>query len=244
MLSFAFGLRPDDFVWRSFRAKVSGLVAPVEGVTLAEKRTGEYGPGLSPAELVSGNHNTRPARMPADDLIRMHSGMIPLIGSSRPWAIVSTTDARWPSPALADTGTGERDGGASPAGRVVAPGDAWLARVENRVIAAPAQSLAAAADLARRRLFGRGSWRPDRVRARDVPEHAALARPAARRCARPLLLLSNGELTVYPQGRRHRRSEHQMRAWPWPGASKGAQPGSMPSPAIPTGWTVPLRVGA
>lgn len=88
-------------------------------------------------------------------------------------------------------------------GGVVAPGDAWLARVENRVIAAPAQSLAAATDLAR--AAGCSVEVLDariECEARDVArEHAALA--LSRRttgCAGPLLLLSGGELTVTRRG--------------------------------------------
>jgi hydroxypyruvate reductase len=88
---------------------------------------------------------------------------------------------------------------ARPSG-VIPPGDARLARVENRVIAAPAQSLAAAAELARLqgvevRLLGdalEGEAREVAVRMADQARAA--------RGARPVLLLSGGELTVTRRG--------------------------------------------
>jgi glycerate 2-kinase len=88
---------------------------------------------------------------------------------------------------------------------VVAPDDPRLAHVENRIYAAPAQSLAAAADLARAagcavRILG------DAVEgeAREVAKtHAALAlgiRSSLRAGDAPVLLLSGGELTVTRRG--------------------------------------------
>jgi hydroxypyruvate reductase len=87
----------------------------------------------------------------------------------------------------------------------VPPGDVRLSKVENRIYAAPAQSLQAAAELARSmgckvRLLGDAL----EGEARDVAKaQAALAleiqkeRSAA---APPLLLLSGGELTVTRRG--------------------------------------------
>jgi hydroxypyruvate reductase len=93
---------------------------------------------------------------------------------------------------------------AGPTG-VVPPGDPRLAHTENRVVAAPAQSLDAAADVARAAgcdvtILG------DRVEgeAREVAAaHARLGLDAQRaqdRGAKPLVLLSGGELTVTRKG--------------------------------------------
>jgi hydroxypyruvate reductase len=88
---------------------------------------------------------------------------------------------------------------------VVPPGDARLARVENRVIAAPAQSLLAAAEVAQAagcavRMLGDAL----EGEARDVAAaQAALARQVRSGMARgdaPVLLLSGGELTVTRRG--------------------------------------------
>jgi hydroxypyruvate reductase len=86
---------------------------------------------------------------------------------------------------------------------VVAPDDPRLSRVENRIIAAPARSLAAAAELAQGcevRLLGDAL----EGEARDVAAgQAALALGIAqglRAGDRPVLLLSGGELTVTRRG--------------------------------------------
>lgn len=89
--------------------------------------------------------------------------------------------------------------------QVVAPDDPRLARVENVVFAAPAQSLAAAADLARAQGI-EVSILGDALEgeARDVARaHAQQARLAQRHMMPgqpPLLLLSGGELTVTRRG--------------------------------------------
>jgi hydroxypyruvate reductase len=86
---------------------------------------------------------------------------------------------------------------------VISPGDARLALVENRVIAAPAHSLAAAAEMARA-AGCRVAVLGDRIEgeAREVArEHAALALARqAEKGAGPLVLLSGGELTVTRRG--------------------------------------------
>ena len=87
----------------------------------------------------------------------------------------------------------------------VAAGDARLSRVENRIIAAPSQSLAAVADIARAegcevRLLGDAL----EGEARDVARaHAELAQALSRERQPndpPLVLLSGGELTVTRTG--------------------------------------------
>ncbi len=88
---------------------------------------------------------------------------------------------------------------------VVPPGDSRLSRVENRIYAAPSQSLAAAAEMARAagcrvQLLGDAL----EGEARDVAAHqAGLARRIAaehRAGDAPVLLLSGGELTVTRTG--------------------------------------------
>lgn len=88
---------------------------------------------------------------------------------------------------------------------VVAPGDPRLARVENRLYAAPSQSLAAARDLAQANgckvsVLGDALEGEAREIARD---HAALARQIQRDLGPgdpPVLVLSGGELTVTRRG--------------------------------------------
>ena len=222
MLDLLAGAEEGDFVLSLISGGASALlVAPVGGVTLSEKRA------VNTALLASGapidrmntvrKHLSRvkggqlaaaahPARMlslmisdvPGDDPAFIGSG--PTVGdASTPAEALAVLD-HWSvavSPAVRAalvTGSG-----------VVPPGDRRLSRVENRVIAAPAQSLAAAAAMARAegvevRILG------DRVEgeARDMArDHAALAlRLAAEHPAGgpPLLLLSGGELTVTKRG--------------------------------------------
>ena len=85
-------------------------------------------------------------------------------------------------------------------GDPLSPEDPRLSHVENRIIAAPAQSLQAAAELARAQgcdveILGDALEGEAREVART---HAALA--LARRPERPLVLLSGGELTVTRRG--------------------------------------------
>jgi hydroxypyruvate reductase len=85
-------------------------------------------------------------------------------------------------------------------GSPLSPQDPRLSRVENRIIAAPAQSLAEAAELARAHgcdveLLGDALEGESRDVARA---HAALA--LSRKPTRPLVLLSGGELTVTRRG--------------------------------------------
>ncbi|VDS07826.1 Putative hydroxypyruvate reductase [Paracoccus haematequi] len=222
MLSLLEGLDQGDFVLALISGGASALLcAPVQGVTLAEKQA------VNAALLASGapigqmnlvrKHLSRvkggqlaaaafPARMlalmisdvPGDDPAFIGSG--PTVGD-----LSTPTDAR----AVLD-----RWGIAVPASisralqgnsGVVPPGDPRLSRVENRVIAAPAQSLQAAADLARAagcavEILGDAL----EGEARDIAaDHARLAldRQAARRPGDPpLVILSGGELTVTRRG--------------------------------------------
>lgn len=220
MLALLSGLGPEDFVLALVSGGASALlVAPAEGVTLAEKQAVNAALLASGAPIGAMNtvrkHLSRvkggqlaaaahPARMlalmisdvPGDDPALIGSG--PTVGDASTPADARAVLARW--------GVAVPEAVAAalmrPSG-VVAPGDARLSRVENRVIAAPARSLVAAADLARAagcqvEILG------DRIEgeAREVARaHAALA--LARQAAKgagPLVLLSGGELTVTRRG--------------------------------------------
>ena len=222
MLALLTGLTAEDFVLALMSGGASALmVAPVAGVSLDDKRA------VNAALLASGapidrmntvrKHLSRvkggqlaaaayPARMlslmisdvPGDDPAFIGSG--PTVGDSSTPQEALAVLARWSVAVPASVRAALTWGSG-----VVPPGDARLSRVSNRVIAAPAQSLAAAADLARQSgcevvILG------DRVEgeAREIARvHAALAREhAARRGAgaMPFVLLSGGELTVTRRG--------------------------------------------
>ena len=222
MLDLLAGAEEGDFVLSLISGGASALlVAPVAEVTLAEKRA------VNTALLASG------APIDRMNTVRKHLSRVKggqLAAAAHPARMLSLMISDVPGDDPAFIGSGPTVGDAStpaealavldhwsvavpPAVRaalvagsgVVPPGDRRLSRVENRVIAAPAQSLAAAAAMARAegvevRILG------DRVEgeARDVArDHAALAlRLAAEHPAGgpPLLLLSGGELTVTKRG--------------------------------------------
>lgn len=222
MLDLLAGAEEGDFVLSLISGGASALlVAPVGGVTLSEKRA------VNAALLASG------APIDRMNTVRKHLSRVKggqLAAAAHPARMLSLMISDVPGDDPAFIGSGPTVGDAStpaealavldhwsvavsPAVRaalvagsgVVPPGDRRLSRVENRVIAAPAQSLAAAAAMARAegvevRILG------DRVEgeARDVArDHAALAlRLAAEHPAGgpPLLLLSGGELTVTKRG--------------------------------------------
>jgi hydroxypyruvate reductase len=87
---------------------------------------------------------------------------------------------------------------------VVPPGDPRLSRTQNVIYAAPAQSLAAAADLADRfcevRLLGDRLEGEARTVARAQAEQAIAVASLMRPGDRPVLFLSGGELTVTRTG--------------------------------------------
>jgi hydroxypyruvate reductase len=146
-----------------------------------------------------------PARMlalmisdvPGDDPAFIGSG--PTVGDATTPADAAEVLRRWSVPVPASVpGALARSG-------VIPPGDARLAMVENVIYAAPAQSLAAAAAMAEAagcevRLLG------DRLEgeAREVAaDQAAMALKIAAGLApgaRPVLLMSGGELTVTRRG--------------------------------------------
>ena len=222
MLRLLAGLGAGDFVLALISGGASALlVAPSEGVSLAEKQAVNAALLASGAPIgqmnilrkhlsaVKGGQLAAaafPARMlalmisdvPGDDPAFIGSG--PTVGDGSSSAQARAVLERW-NIAAPDSA---RAALARPSG-VIAPGDARLARVENRVIAAPAQSLAAAAEMAEAagcevRVLGdalEGEARDEAARQAAL----ALSEQAARGAgARPLLLLSGGELTVTRQG--------------------------------------------
>ncbi|GHC46985.1 hydroxypyruvate reductase [Gemmobacter tilapiae] len=222
MLDLLAPLGEGDFVLALISGGASALLcAPIDGVSLAEKQAVNAMLLASGAPIDRMNtlrkHLSRvkggqlaaaayPARMlalmisdvPGDDPAFIGSG--PTIGDSSTLEDARAVALRWQLP-LPDS---VRAALLRPSG-VIAPGDPRLARVENRIIAAPAQSLAAAADMGRR-----AGWQvqvlSDRLegearevavdQARLVMQLAADRKPGAP----PLLLLSGGELTVTRRG--------------------------------------------
>lgn len=220
MLAMLQGLGPQDLVLALVSGGASALlVAPAAGITLEEKKA------VNAALLASGapidrmntvrKHLSRvkggqlaalahPARMlclmisdvPGDDPAFIGSG--PTVGDPSTPADARAVLERWAVPVPASVHAAL----AGPTG-VVAPDDPRLTTVTNRIIAAPAQSLAAAADLAEgcdTRILG------DRLEgeARKVAaDHAVLALEVAAGLSardRPVMLLSGGELTVTRRG--------------------------------------------
>lgn len=222
MLDLLAGLDEGDFVLALISGGASALlVAPAAGITLAEKQA------VNRALLDSGapidrmnllrKHLSRvkggqlaaaayPARMlalmisdvPGDDPAFIGSG--PTVGDASGPAEARAVLARWGIAVPASVAAVL----ARPTG-VVPPGDPRLSRVENVICAAPAQSLAAAAAVARGagcevRSLGEAL----EGEAREVAAaQAALARAVQaglRPGAAPVVLLSGGELTVTRRG--------------------------------------------
>lgn len=218
MLAMVQGLGPDDFVLALISGGASALlVAPAEGVTLGEKQA------VNAALLASGAPIDRmntvrkhlscvkggqlaaaayPARMlclmisdvPGDDPAFIGSG--PTVGDATTSDDARAVLAKWQIQVPASvTAALMRPSG------VIPPGDPRLSHVENRIYAAPAQSLDAAAERARAmgwqvRILG------DALEGEAREVAAGQARLALQMQAgmapgdAPLLLLSGGELTV------------------------------------------------
>lgn len=222
MLDLLRGLTDQDFVLALISGGASALlVAPVAGVTLAEKQA------LNGALLASGapisamntvrKHLSRvkggqlaaashPARMlclmisdvPGDDPAFIGSG--PTVGDSTTPADAQAVLDRW----QVAVPNSVRSTLQRPTG-VIHPGDARLSRVENWIYAAPAQSLAAAAEAATKagcdvRFLGDALEGESREVAKA---QAVLAMQVAKGLSpndKPVLLLSGGELTVTRRG--------------------------------------------
>ena len=222
MLKLLDGLGDGDFVLALISGGASALlIAPCDGVTLAEKQA------LNAALLASGapidqmntvrKHLSRvkggqlaaaayPAQMlalmisdvPGDDMAMIGSG--PTVGDATTVTDAQDIIARWNLTVPASIGAALAHGSG-----VLAPGDPRLARVRNQIYAAPIQSLNAAADLATNAGYNVQSLGSDlQGEARQVA--AAQAAEALRIRATltkgdaPVLLVSGGELTVTRTG--------------------------------------------
>lgn len=222
MLDLLHGLDEGDFVLALISGGASALlVAPVEGVTLAQKQA------VNAALLASGapidrmnavrKHLSRvkggqlaaaawPARLlallisdvPGDDPADIGSG--PTVGDAATLAEARAVLERWHidvPPAV--TEALQRQSG------VIAPGDPRLARTETRIIAAPSQSLQAASDLAQEsgcavRILGDALEGEARDLARAHAQQVLAIRNAMTPGDPPVLLLSGGEVTVTRRG--------------------------------------------
>ncbi|MBF9033882.1 DUF4147 domain-containing protein [Rhodobacterales bacterium HKCCE2091] len=219
MLDLVRGCGAGDFVLALISGGASALlVAPAPGVTLEEKQA------LTADLLASG--------LPIGEMngIRKEISAVKggrLAAAAHPARMLSLVISDVPGDDPGDIGSGPTvgyDGDAARAIRVmeeagvvppeaiawhlraggdpVLPGDPRLSRTETRVIAAPSQSLAAAADLAEAEgcdveILG------DAIEgeAREVAaDHADLARARRAGLTRPLVLLSGGECTVTRRG--------------------------------------------
>ncbi len=222
MLDLLGGLGDDTFVLALISGGASALlVAPVDGVTLADKSA------VNAALLASGapidrmntvrKHLSRvkggqlaaaawPARMlslmisdvPGDDPAFIGSG--PTVPDRSTAAEARGILDRW----QVEVPDSVREALNRPTG-VVPPGDPRMSRVENLLYAAPSQSLAAAAEMARRagcevRLLGDALEGEARDVAREQAELALGVKAERPAGASPVLLLSGGELTVTRRG--------------------------------------------
>ena len=217
MLDLVAGLGGGDFVLALISGGASALlVAPVEGVSLAEKQAVNAALLACGAPIARMNtvrkHLSRvkggqlaaaayPARMlalmisdvPGDDMAFIGSG--PTVGDATTPAEALAILSEWKAVVPASV-----TAALSGKSRVVPPGDPRLSCTENRIYAAPAQSLAAAqavAEAAGIRVVSLGDALEGE--ARDVA--ALMARQAIEaRGTGPVLLLSGGELTVTRRG--------------------------------------------
>lgn len=220
MLHLLQGLTEDDFVLALISGGASALLcAPAEGMTLAEKQQVNAALLASGAPIVAMNtvrkHLSRvkggqlaaaayPAKMlalmisdvPGDDPAFIGSG--PTVGDATTPADARAILDRWTVPVPTSARAALNQSG------VVPPGDPSLSRTENVIYAAPAQSLAAAAELAAPHAEVRTLGDRIEGEARDVArEQAAMASEIAASLKpgdRPVLLLSGGELTVTRTG--------------------------------------------
>lgn len=217
MLELVGGLGPDDFVLALISGGASALlVAPVDGVSLAEKQAVNAALLASGAPIAQMNtvrkHLSRvkggqlaaaayPARVlalmisdvPGDDMAFIGSG--PTVGDRTTPQEALVVLARW-GVKVPESVTRALHGKSG----VIAPGDARLSRTENRIFAAPVQSLEAAKALTeaagiRVQMLGDALEGEAREVAAGMAELAMAARATA-----PVLLLSGGELTVTKRG--------------------------------------------
>lgn len=223
MLDLLQGLGSDDLVVALISGGASALlVAPAGQITLAEKQA------VNAALLASG------APISAMNLLRKHLSRVKggqLAAAAYPARMLALmiSDVPGDDPALIGSGPTVPDASTAAEARavlkrwqiaappsvqavlagktgVVAPGDPRLSRVENRVVAAPAQSLDAAAGRARAAgcevtLLGDRLEGEAREVAADQAAQAIAIAATLRPGDAPRLLLSGGELTVTRRGK-------------------------------------------
>jgi len=222
MLDLLEGLNEGDFVLALISGGASALlIAPVAGVTLAEKQA------VNAALLASGapidrmnavrKHLSRvkggqlaaaayPAQMlalmisdvPGDDPAYIGSG--PTVGDAATVADARAVLEKW----RIDVPFSVTQALQGPSG-VVAPNDPRLSRTENVIIAAPSQSLEAAAELAQQsgcevRILGDALEGEARDLAATHAQQALAIRAGMKPGDAPILLLSGGEVTVTRRG--------------------------------------------
>ncbi len=222
MLDLLDGLGENDFVLALISGGASALLcAPVDGVTLAEKQA------VNAALLASG--------APIGDmnavrkqLSRVKGGQLAAAASPARMLALMISDVPGDDPAIIGSGPTVGDPGTPAAARailerwriavppsvdialkgssgVIRPDDPRLTRVENRVIAAPSQSLAAAEELAHSHgcevhILGDAIEGEAREVAAEQAAMALKLKAERRPESPPLLLLSGGELTVTRRG--------------------------------------------
>ncbi len=222
MIALVTGLGAGDFVLALISGGASSLlVAPAAGISLADKQA------VNAALLASG------APIGQMNILRKHlsrvkGGQLAAAAHPAPMLTLMISDVPGDDPAFIGSGPTVGDAStpadalavldrwsvrvppsvsavlARPSG-VVPPGDPRLSRVENRIIAAPAQSLEAAAALARAsgcavRMLGDALEGEARDVAVDQARLALNLRRGLRPGDTPVLLLSGGELTVTRRG--------------------------------------------
>ncbi len=222
MLDLLDGLREGDFVLALVSGGASALLcAPANGITLAEKQAvnatllasgapigamnavrkqlsrvkgGQLAAAASPARLLA----LMISDVPGDDPAIIGSG--PTVGDAGTFADARAILDQWNVAVPASVGLALSGGG-----RTIHPADPRLSKVENRVVAAPSQSLEAAAQLARDRgcevrILGDAIEGEASVVAVAQAELARTLSAERAPDAPPLLLLSGGELTVTRRG--------------------------------------------
>jgi hydroxypyruvate reductase len=220
MLALLQGLTAEDTVLALISGGASALLcAPATGMTLAEKQQVNAALLASGAPISAMNtvrkHLSRvkggqlaaaayPAKMlallisdvPGDDPAFIGSG--PTVGDATTPDDARALLERWSIPVPSSSRTALDHSG------VVPPGDPRLSRTENVIYAAPAQSLAAAAELAAPRAevrnLGDSLEGEAREVARDQAARAITIAASLKPGDRPVLLLSGGELTVTRTG--------------------------------------------
>jgi len=220
MLALLQGLTEEDTVLALISGGASALLcAPATGMTLAEKQQVNAALLASGAPISAMNtmrkHLSRvkggqlaaaayPAKMlallisdvPGDDPAFIGSG--PTVGDGSTPDDARALIDRWSIPVPPSARVALDHSG------VVPPGDSRLSRTENVIYAAPAQSLAAAVDLAAPyaevRNLGDSLEGEAREVARDQAAMAIAIAASLKSADRPVLLLSGGELTVTRTG--------------------------------------------